>query len=711
MATNYGWTGQILRVNLTNRSISTQSTDPYKRYVGGLGLGFKVIWDEVPLTTDPYAPEAKAVVAVGPLTGSGVPCSGRTTIAFLTAMSKGKSICTAHVGGHFGNALKYAGYDAVIIEGRASSPVYLKIDDNRVTIERADHLWGKLTNETNKTIIEECGHEFTSMAIGPAGENLVNMSIVFTSQSNAGGAGSGALFGSKNLKAIAVHGTGGVRTANPQELMRLNNYMLSELVGSNNNHNIPTTPQSWAEFTAQPANRWRGRPGLRWERALGGPVDTGEQPQGNINRIAYRAFMPFHSFGENVNSQQYMVKNSGCSSCPVRCYGRMNFEPLKAHGENPKFSNVCGGLTFGVGDWYGDGNPPDIAEQGDSRLIMGAVTGKWADELGLWNNYGLLNRSFRWCVQNNVFQRTLPAAEFNAIPWDLMRNKDPKWIPEIMQIIAYKRGELGLRLGEGAFHMVNAWNLGNAFWDDLFINAASYNGYPQHHGPMQTWQSGFLHNVLYNRDNMVHALSSYARSGTPYDIVKRIGDKFFGEGATDPPRHYTPINPAKVTLAKWGFLRKQWHDSATLCDWVWPMTLSPSRSRGYEGDLDLDAKFMTAVTGENWTTADIDFSMERVSQMLRVMTAISFRIHENSSNLRRDHDGLNAHFFDRDPNLRAFQQGTDKMDRADMERAFDMFYERMGWDRTTGIPTRATLTRFGLSDMADALARHGILPS
>lgn len=133
------------------------------------------------------------------------------------------------------------------------------------------------------------------------------------------------------------------------------------------------------------------------------------------------------------------------------------------------------------------------------------------------------------------------------------------------------------------------------------------------------------------------------------------------------------------------------------------MTLSPSKERGYKGDLELDGKFMTAVTGEEWTTESILFDMERVSNMLRVMTAISYKIHENADNLRKTHDVVADWVFDMDPDMKAFEPGTTKLDREDWEKSLDMWYEIMGWNKETGIPTRATLEKFGLGDMADKL--------
>ena len=229
-----GWAGSVLRVNLTTGAITTEDTLPkYKPYIGGMGLGYKVIWDEVPLDSDPLGPAAKAVFAIGPLTASGVPCSGRMNVSFLSCWSKGYSIVDAHMGGHFAHALKYAGYDAVIVEGQSDKPVYLKIEDEKVSIEDASDLWGKGTFETNATIAKACGPEFDVCCIGPAGENLVPMSCMVTSFGNSGGGGVGAVLGSKKLKAIACRGTGAVKIARPMEVRLLSNYMIKDLVGGN----------------------------------------------------------------------------------------------------------------------------------------------------------------------------------------------------------------------------------------------------------------------------------------------------------------------------------------------------------------------------------------------------------------------------------------------------------------------------------------------
>ena len=185
-------------------------------------------------------------------------------------------------------------------------------------------------------------------------------------------------------------------------------------------------------------------------------------------------------------------------------------------------------------------------------------------------------------------------------------------------------------------------------------------------------------------------------------------EDFFGEGCYDKAKAYTPINENKAKLAAYCVNDKNFHDSATLCNWMWPMTQSPSKEREYHGDLDLQADFMTAVTGETYTQAGLQEDGARITQMLRAMTAISFQQNCGSANLRQEHDAICDWVFDKDPDFKAFEEGTTKLDRADMEKAKDLFYDVFGWDRTTGVPTRETLEKYDLADMADDLEKRGI---
>ena len=234
MAKHGGWAGKVLRVDLSTGRISTEDTiEKYKDFLGGTGIGYKVIWDEVQTGTKPFDPANKIVFGVGPLAGTGAPCNGRTAVTTLWPTCWPRPlVASGHMGGHFAAELKYAGYDAIIIEGRADRPVWLEVADGKVEIKDARHLWGQGIRRTTVEINQQMGPEASVAAIGQAGENLVPMSVVINSYSHSAG-GIGGVMGSKNLKAIGVRGTGSVRIAgNKEEWEKLVKLHLS-LLGAN----------------------------------------------------------------------------------------------------------------------------------------------------------------------------------------------------------------------------------------------------------------------------------------------------------------------------------------------------------------------------------------------------------------------------------------------------------------------------------------------
>ena len=311
--TSYGWAGKILRVNLSTGSVTTQPTDPYKEYIGGMGLANKIMFDEVPAGTDPFSPENKIVFAVGPLTASGVPLAGRTTICSLSTFSKDHLIVDAHCGGMLGAKIKLAGYDAIVVEGASSKPVYLNIKNDQVTIKDASGVWGLGTRATTEALCRKESVQACVAAIGPSGENLTPYSCIINSRNHSAGAGTGAVMGSKMLKALVVEGDGSVNVKDPQTVADLSDYMLREIIGSNNNHVVPSTQQEWAEYYDK-GSRWTARKGLFWEAAEGEPIETGEPKPGEINTVGYRCMKSTKDLGEAAS--KYTIKMNGCHSCP-----------------------------------------------------------------------------------------------------------------------------------------------------------------------------------------------------------------------------------------------------------------------------------------------------------------------------------------------------------------------------------------------------------
>lgn len=219
----YGWAGTILRVNLTKGEVVKEplSRDFAKKYIGGSGFGVRILYDEVGPEVDALSPDNLIIVGQGPLSGTGAPSSGRYDI--ITKSPLTGIYLRTNGGGFFAPEMKWAGYDLIVISGSSEKPVYLSIDDDKVELRDASHLWGKDTWVSQEMLRDELGDpNVESLRIGPAGENLCYCSCVISNLSRAAGRhGAGAVWGSKKLKAIAVRGTKGVEVARPDEFEKI----------------------------------------------------------------------------------------------------------------------------------------------------------------------------------------------------------------------------------------------------------------------------------------------------------------------------------------------------------------------------------------------------------------------------------------------------------------------------------------------------------
>jgi aldehyde:ferredoxin oxidoreductase len=217
-----GWTGKALRVNLTSGDIRAEDIPPewLQEYVGGRGLADHYLYEEMDPAVEALSPENKLIFATGPLTGTAAPCGSRYMVVTKGALTG--AITTSNSGGHWGPELKFAGYDLLILEGAAAKPSYLFIYDDFVELRDANAYWGKTVSQTEDGLRKELGIPQLRVAcIGPAGENRVRFACIMNDKHRAAGrSGVGAVMGSKNLKAIAVRGTGSVELADPAAFMQ-----------------------------------------------------------------------------------------------------------------------------------------------------------------------------------------------------------------------------------------------------------------------------------------------------------------------------------------------------------------------------------------------------------------------------------------------------------------------------------------------------------
>ncbi|MDP3880096.1 MAG: aldehyde ferredoxin oxidoreductase N-terminal domain-containing protein [Dehalococcoidales bacterium] len=219
----YGWAGNILNVDLTSMKVSNEELSPEfaAKYIGGDGFGIRTIYDEVGPEVDPLSPENVVVIGNGPLAGTITPGSSRFDVISKSPLTG--IFARSNGSGGFGPEMKFAGYDLIVIRGKAEKPVYLWLNDGRAEIRDAAHLWGKDTWTTDHLIQQELNNsDIHSIKIGPSGENLGFSSAIIGDLGRAAGRMSlAAVWGSKNLKAVAALGNKEVKVARPKEFMEL----------------------------------------------------------------------------------------------------------------------------------------------------------------------------------------------------------------------------------------------------------------------------------------------------------------------------------------------------------------------------------------------------------------------------------------------------------------------------------------------------------
>lgn len=321
-----GYTGTILRVNLENKTIVKEPLNrkAAEDFVGARGLGTKYFCDEVDPKVDALGPDNKLIFMTGPLTGTAACCSGRYEVVAKAPLTG--TIGAANSGGHFGPELKYAGYDGIIFEGVSDTPVYLYINDDKVELRDASHLWGKTVFEATDELNKDCGASFRVACIGPTGENLCLYAGVMNDKHRAAGRGGlGAVMGSKKLKAVVVKGTGSIGVARPEGFM----------AAMENARNVlkahPVTGEGLAAYGT--------------EILVNIINETGGLPLRNGRDGAVYADADNIS-GETL-AEKYLVRNKGCFGCCIGCgrVVRIPDGPFKSFGEGPEYE---AGWSFGA---------------------------------------------------------------------------------------------------------------------------------------------------------------------------------------------------------------------------------------------------------------------------------------------------------------------------------------------------------------------------
>ncbi len=315
----YGYAGWTLRIDLSRRQVEKEPLKPewVDEFVGGRGFTSKILYDENPQGVEPFDPENRFVIAMGPLSGLFLPASGKTHFATKSPATGGYG--DSNMGGHFGVNMKYAGYDIAILSGKAETPSYIFIDDDTVEIRPADQYWGKGSTEVEEALKKELGEDFQVLTIGPAGENRVNFACIshdFGRQ--AGRIGIGAVLGSKNIKAMAVRGTKSIPVFDPKGLLKKGK-------------------ETYAAC--------REKPGFE-----------GWTPEGtagitnwcnDVGALPTRNFQTSHcDYADQINGKAILkelkITDKGCFACPIPCgkYGRAKTKLGEVYVEGPEYETL-----------------------------------------------------------------------------------------------------------------------------------------------------------------------------------------------------------------------------------------------------------------------------------------------------------------------------------------------------------------------------------
>lgn len=290
----YAYKGKILRLNLSKKTARVEEVPEnlFRKYLGGRGFGAKIYYDEVKPDVNPLEPENKVVLVTGPLTGT--PTFGSSKCHLVTKSPLTEIYLCSNAGGYFGAELKFAGYDGIVIEGRASNPIYVSIKDDRVEFNDAKHIWGMDVWETQQVVKEETGDDKTRvMCIGPAGERLVRFACVMSEDRSFGRGGAGAVMGSKNLKAIAVRGSSKMEIAELDKLKQLLRASAKTLKEMTRGHTLYGTSQYTEiiyEVGAYPIMHYRQTTHEEIENLFGSYLRKG-----------------------------FWVKDTRCFGCPIAC--------------------------------------------------------------------------------------------------------------------------------------------------------------------------------------------------------------------------------------------------------------------------------------------------------------------------------------------------------------------------------------------------------
>jgi aldehyde:ferredoxin oxidoreductase len=311
-----GYNGTVLRVNLTEKKVTKEplNLEEAQKFIGGRGLATKMLMDEIDPQVDALSVDNKLIFVTGPLTGTPTPTGGRYMVVTKSPLTG--TVACSNSGGYWGAELKFAGYDAIILEGKSDSPVYLNIVDGEVEIKDAASIWGRLVSETTDILEKAHGEKVKVATIGPAGEKLSKIAAVMNDRGRAAGrSGVGAVMGSKNLKAVVIKGSNKVAIADNDKLKEV----FSRCMGKIKENGV----------TGQ------GLPAYGTAVLVNIINENGVFPTNNFQTSTFDKADEIS--GETL-AEKYLKKKDPCYRCPIGCGRYCEVDDIK--GQGPEYETV-----------------------------------------------------------------------------------------------------------------------------------------------------------------------------------------------------------------------------------------------------------------------------------------------------------------------------------------------------------------------------------
>ncbi|MFC1933501.1 aldehyde ferredoxin oxidoreductase family protein [Chloroflexota bacterium] len=649
----YGYAGKSLDVDLSTGKIVKRDIDPQfaRHYIGGMGFGCKILFDEVGPEVEPFSEENIVIFANGPLTGTRAPCSGRTEITTKSPLTG--HIGTGNTGGIWGTLLKRAGFDMILIRNKARKPVYLWIDNNVVELKQASHLWGKDTRVTSDIICQESGtspSETSVLAIGPAGENLVRYACTVNEYYHiAARGGAGAIMGAKQLKAIAVTGSGAIKVARPDEFRaaarEARERLLTSVKKAANARGdvIPSGIESYQARSCFPHKNYQTGVLPDWVKNIG--PDT---------------------------AMKYVTRKEGtCYACPISCFNLVEVKEGKYAGTK-----------------IGRGHHPGVVIEWGGKCAISNLPAIWrckqlCGELGM----------------DEVSSSGVIAFAMELFQWGIITPKDTDGIEltwgnedatiQMLHKIASRDG-FGDVLAEGSVKAAEIIGRGAKKYAMTMKGMELMSADPR--SGTRGWIFGNLTNPR-GGDN-VKGTHFMADKYNPNWWVDEF-DMF-----EDVKEHIYSVSP-EVTPSTW-------EGKALMCKWfedlysilnALGLCFFPSGFNLALGPTHISKLFSTC-TG--WDTAPRDIMKlgERVFNLLKA--------YPTRQCLDRKDDHLPNRFY-----TEPLPEGSAKgavLSRDTIDQLLDEYYGLRGWDRKSGLPTEEKLVELGLDSLVNDLRKLGKLP-